>query len=63
MAVAKHCNLLRYGNNYGSKKFYYTGPWCDVRFLFKLFDILVLYVILDHFIEIEIMFKRQNDTA
>jgi hypothetical protein len=23
----KHSSLLRYGNNYGSKKFYSTGPW------------------------------------
>ncbi len=28
MAVA-NSSLLRYENNYGRKKFYSTGPWCQ----------------------------------
>jgi hypothetical protein len=31
----KHSSLLRYGNNYGSKKFYSTGPSMGVQFMLQ----------------------------
>ncbi len=27
----KHSSLLQFGNNYGCKKFYSTGPWLEVN--------------------------------
>jgi hypothetical protein len=37
----KHSSLLHYGNNFGNKKFYSTGPW---GIDYKLFMIMIVVV-------------------
>ncbi len=48
----KHSSLLRYGNNYGSKKFYSPGPWTQSYKTFyrrdlRIFKLTTVFVRLD----------------